>query len=178
MMRNLIACLVEDRPGVLARIATVFGNHEISISSAIQPETSAGVNRRICLMSNGSTSRGSPKGTIGSEKRAVTCRTPFTVPCGEKSSMRAVSAPAGACGRNAANAPSRKQRKTLTDTLCFLVAKGSIFLSEPTCLTELRARPSVAGLDIVDHQVFSGVVSANARNGQEHGHDSDDQRSC
>jgi homoserine dehydrogenase len=28
-----------DRPGVLARIATVFGDHEISISSAIQPES-------------------------------------------------------------------------------------------------------------------------------------------
>jgi homoserine dehydrogenase len=30
-----------DRPGVLARIATVFGDHEISISSAIQPESNA-----------------------------------------------------------------------------------------------------------------------------------------
>jgi len=28
-------------------------------------------------------SRGSPSGTIGSENRAVTCRTCFTVPCGE-----------------------------------------------------------------------------------------------
>jgi homoserine dehydrogenase len=28
-----------DRPGVLARIATVFGDHEISISSALQPES-------------------------------------------------------------------------------------------------------------------------------------------
>ncbi len=28
-----------DRPGVLARIATVFGDHQISISSAIQPES-------------------------------------------------------------------------------------------------------------------------------------------
>jgi homoserine dehydrogenase len=30
-----------DRPGVLARIATVFGDHQISISSAIQPESDA-----------------------------------------------------------------------------------------------------------------------------------------
>jgi homoserine dehydrogenase len=28
-----------DRPGVLAKIATVFGNNDISISSAIQPES-------------------------------------------------------------------------------------------------------------------------------------------
>src|SRR6202142_2566265 len=35
-------------------------------------------------ISKGSTIRGSPKGTIGSEKRAVTCLTPLTVPCGEK----------------------------------------------------------------------------------------------
>jgi homoserine dehydrogenase len=28
-----------DRPGVLAKIATVFGNHDISIASAIQPES-------------------------------------------------------------------------------------------------------------------------------------------
>src|SRR6266404_9774815 len=35
--------------------------------------------------SNGdAVSRGSPSGTIGSENRAVTCRTCFTVPCGEK----------------------------------------------------------------------------------------------
>jgi hypothetical protein len=35
--------------------------------------------------SNGdAVSRGSPSGTIGSEKRAVTWRTCFTVPCGEK----------------------------------------------------------------------------------------------
>lgn len=30
---------VEDYPGVLAKIATVFGNHEIGISSVVQPET-------------------------------------------------------------------------------------------------------------------------------------------
>ncbi len=30
-----------DRPGVLAAIATVFGDHKISISSAIQPESDA-----------------------------------------------------------------------------------------------------------------------------------------
>jgi homoserine dehydrogenase len=28
-----------DRPGVLAKIATVFGNNNISIASAIQPES-------------------------------------------------------------------------------------------------------------------------------------------
>src|SRR5579885_1046707 len=41
-------------------------------------------------MSKGSTSRGSPNGTIASLKRAVTCRTPLTVPCGEKASIRGV----------------------------------------------------------------------------------------
>ncbi len=35
---------------------------------------------------NGSTSRGSPNGTIGCANRAVTCRTPFTSPCGLKCS--------------------------------------------------------------------------------------------
>src|SRR5260370_22888710 len=36
--------------------------------------------------SNGSSSRGSPKGTIACAKRALTWRTPLTSPCGEKNS--------------------------------------------------------------------------------------------
>jgi hypothetical protein len=35
---------------------------------------------------SGAVGRGSPKGTIGRTKRAVTWRTAFTSPCGEKSS--------------------------------------------------------------------------------------------
>ena len=34
-----IRLIAKDRPGVLAQIATVFGNNKISISSAIQPES-------------------------------------------------------------------------------------------------------------------------------------------
>ena len=37
-------------------------------------------------IANGSTSRGSPKGTIGRANRAVTWRTALTSPCGEKNS--------------------------------------------------------------------------------------------
>src|SRR5580704_7245884 len=41
-------------------------------------------------------SRGSPSGTIGSENRAVTCRTCFTVACGEKLTTDGASPPAAA----------------------------------------------------------------------------------
>jgi hypothetical protein len=52
-------------------------------------------------MANGSVvTRGSPSGTIGSAKRAVTCRTRFTVPCGANSTTRGSSASVA----NAANA--------------------------------------------------------------------------
>src|SRR5579885_103254 len=58
-------------------------------------------------MSKGSTSRGSPNGTIASLKRAVTCRTPLTVPCGEKASIR------GAACTAAADSVSRANRLAL-----------------------------------------------------------------
>jgi len=40
-------------------------------------------------MSNGSSWRGSPKGTMDSLKRTVTCRTALTSPSGENNSMPA-----------------------------------------------------------------------------------------
>ena len=46
-------------------------------------------------MSNGSGRRGSPNGTMTSEKRAATCRTPLTSPCGEKKSTFAANPDAG-----------------------------------------------------------------------------------
>jgi homoserine dehydrogenase len=40
--RAYFRCTVEDRPGVLARILTVFGEEQVSISSAIQKEAFTG----------------------------------------------------------------------------------------------------------------------------------------
>jgi homoserine dehydrogenase len=41
---------VDDRPGVLARIAGILGDAEIGISSVIQPETEEGGQAALVLM--------------------------------------------------------------------------------------------------------------------------------
>jgi hypothetical protein len=62
---------------------------------------------------NGSTSRGSPKGTIGFAKRAVTWRTPFTSPRGLKNSTGGADGWAAAWAANASVASAAR-----TDSRC------------------------------------------------------------
>jgi homoserine dehydrogenase len=57
-----------DRPGVLARIATVFGDHGISISSAIQPESDeATQTAEIVIMTHPALERDMQRARLGLE---------------------------------------------------------------------------------------------------------------
>ena len=48
--RYYLRLLVTDRPGVLADVARVLANHQIGISSVIQPEAHAGETTALVLM--------------------------------------------------------------------------------------------------------------------------------
>jgi homoserine dehydrogenase len=48
--RYYLRLTVEDRPGVLADVARVLANHQIGISSVIQPEAHAGETTPLILM--------------------------------------------------------------------------------------------------------------------------------
>src|SRR4030042_1317890 len=58
--------------------------------------------------------RGSPHGTICAEKRTVTCRTPFTVPCGETISTDGLSS------AKTNGITERKKTKTSPTVLSFI----------------------------------------------------------
>src|ERR1700693_2825154 len=67
--------------------------------------------------SNGSSSRGSPKGTIACTKRALTWRTPLTSPCGEKNST--------GCAQSADIHAAQSESSTF---------KAHAFIHTPLCL--------------------------------------------
>src|SRR6202011_5614384 len=71
--------------------------------------------------SNGSSSRGSPKGTIAGAKRALTWRTPLTSPCGEKNST--------GCARGADIHAAQSDSSTV---------KARALIQAPLCLEETR----------------------------------------
>src|SRR3984893_18562083 len=71
--------------------------------------------------SNGSSSRGSPKGTIACAKRALTWRTLLTSPCGEKNST--------GCARGADIHAAQSDSSTV---------KAQALIKTPSCLEETR----------------------------------------
>ena len=48
--RYYLRLMVEDRPGVLADVARVLANHQIGISSVIQPEAQVGETTPLVIM--------------------------------------------------------------------------------------------------------------------------------